>query len=157
MAATLGTITSILQLVDTAQTARELIQDFRHAPEEQRRLLSEMDDLRLLIEELQLRPVEAFHSMMEHFTEKLKEGKGPLAKFRNRLSWTMWSKKETTEYLDKFEQFKSLANSWLSLDIRDMSQCNHKAVLQSQEHNHNTVLQSVDDVANAQQHNHHWE
>ncbi|KAJ7773610.1 ankyrin repeat-containing domain protein [Mycena maculata] len=134
MAETLGTVTSILQLVDTVQTARELIQDFHHAPEEQRRLLSEMDNLRPLIEELRLvadnpmngliqqmqLPVEVFHSTMEHFTEKLKEGKGPLAKLRKRMSWTMWSKKEATEYLDKFEQFKSLVNSWLSLNIRNI-------------------------------------
>jgi hypothetical protein len=135
MAETLGTVASILQLVDTVQKAREFIQDFRHAPKEQQKLLSEMDDLRPLIEELQLvaanpmngviqhmqRPVEAFHLTMEHFTENLREGKGPLSKVRQRLSWTMWSKKEATEYLNKFEQFKSLVNSWLSLDIRCVS------------------------------------
>lgn len=51
MAETLGTVASIIQLLDTALKTREYIQDFVHAPQEQRKLLSEMDDLRPLLEE----------------------------------------------------------------------------------------------------------
>jgi hypothetical protein len=131
--AALGTVASILQLVDTALKAFEHIQDYRHAPQEQQRLCSEMADLRPLIDALQRlviahptsdiiqqmrSPLSAFNSTMKVFTEKLQEGKGPLANFRKMLTWTMWSKKEATEYLERFEQFKSLVNSWLLLDIR---------------------------------------
>jgi hypothetical protein len=132
MAETLGTIVSIMQLVDSALRARDYIQDFRHGPQEQQKLLSEMDDLRPLLQELETRvaanpsssvlrqmknPLDSFESTMEQFTEKLRPGNGPVSKFSKQLKWTLWSKKEATEYLDKFEQFKSLLNSWLLLDL----------------------------------------
>jgi hypothetical protein len=44
-------------------------------------------------------------------------GDGPLSKFSKQLKWTLWNKKEASEYLGKFEQFKSLLNSWLLLDL----------------------------------------
>jgi hypothetical protein len=53
MAETLGIVTSILQLVEAALKAREYIEDFRNAPQEQQKLLSEMDNLRPLLKELQ--------------------------------------------------------------------------------------------------------
>ncbi|KAF7365794.1 Serine/threonine-protein kinase chk2 [Mycena venus] len=137
MAETLGTVASILQLVDTALRIRERIQDFSNAPQEQQKLLSEMDHLRPLVQELQDRlvanassgilqrmknPLEDFKATMERFTEKLRPGDGPLSKFSNQLTWTLWSKKDAQEYLSKFEQFKSLLNSWLLVDLWDMSQ-----------------------------------
>jgi predicted nucleic acid-binding Zn-ribbon protein len=132
MAETLGTVVSIIQLVDTALKARAYIQDFRHAPQERQKLLSEMDDLRALLGELHTRmtadpsgsmlqqmenPLSTFKATMEHCTEKLRPEDGPLSKFSEQLKWTMWNKKEATEYLGKFEQFKTLLNSWLLLDI----------------------------------------
>ncbi|KAF8135350.1 hypothetical protein K438DRAFT_2122998 [Mycena galopus ATCC 62051] len=139
MAEALGTIASIVKLVDTALRTRELIQDFRHAPQEQQRMLSEMDHLRPLLGELQTRiaanplgsivgqvtnPLATFNSTMVQFTEKLRPGDGPFSKFSQQLKWSMWNKKEAIEYLDKFERFKSLINSWLFLDIWDMGHRN---------------------------------
>ncbi|KAJ7500080.1 hypothetical protein FB451DRAFT_1549507 [Mycena latifolia] len=54
MAEIIGTLASIVQIVDTALKARDYIkdciQDFRHAPEEQQKLLAGMNDLRLLLQ-----------------------------------------------------------------------------------------------------------
>jgi hypothetical protein len=132
MAETLGSVVSIIQLVDTALKTRDYVEGFRNAPQEQKKLLAEMDDLRPLLGELLERitatppsdklqqmtsPLATLKLTMEQFTEKLQPGDGPLSKFTQRLTWTMWSKKEAKEYLVKFEQFKSLLNSWLLLDI----------------------------------------
>jgi chemotaxis protein histidine kinase CheA len=130
--ATLGTIASILQLVDTALKACDHFKDFVNAPQEQQKSLSEMKDLRPLLQELHNRmttnpssgmlqqmksPLADFKTMMEWLTQKLSPGAGPLSKFSKQLKWTLWNKKEAEEYLGKFEQFKSLLNSWLLLDL----------------------------------------
>jgi hypothetical protein len=132
MAEVLGTLGTVIQLVETALKVREYIQDFRHAPQEQRKLLSEMDDLRPLLVELQTRintnpsrsivgqmqnPLTVFISTMGTFTEKLRPGDGAFSKVSKQLSWSMWSKSEAKVYLVKFEQFKSLLQSWLLLDL----------------------------------------
>ncbi|KAF7365903.1 Ankyrin [Mycena venus] len=155
MAETLGTVASVIQLVDTALKAKEYIQGFVHAPQEQRKLLSEMADLRPLLDELRDRiasspssvilermmsPLADFKATMEQFTNKLGRQDGPLSKFSNRLMWTMWNKKEAQEYLSKFEQFKSLLNSWLLLDLWDIGQQHRR--------NQGAVLRSIKDVAN---------
>ncbi|KAJ6596207.1 ankyrin repeat-containing domain protein [Mycena vulgaris] len=172
MAETLGTIASILQLVDVALKAREYIQDFRHALQEQEKILSEMDDLRPLLVELQRRitadpsrdilktmqtPLTAFKSTMEDLTQTIKPANTGLSKFARRLTWSMWSKKEAKEYLDKLEQFKTLLNSWLLLDIWDMGQqqrSDHDAILKAVEHTtnkqqlgHDRILSGIDDAA----------
>jgi hypothetical protein len=127
-----GTIASIIQLVDTVLKAMDYIRDFIHVPQEQQKLFLEMGDLRPLVTELQCRivantlstilqriqsPLADFKATMERFTDKLCPGDGPLSKFSKRLMWTLWSKKEVQEYLRKFEQFKSLLNSWLLVDL----------------------------------------
>ncbi|KAJ6540325.1 hypothetical protein B0H19DRAFT_1239672 [Mycena capillaripes] len=125
MAATLGTFASVIQLVDTVLKAREYVQDFFTAPEEQKKLLIEMDDLR---------DGGAFDRIQKNDGEFHREpcpGEGRLSKFSKRVTWSMWNKKEATKYLEKFEQFKTLLNSWLLLDIWDMSGRNHSAVLSS--------------------------
>jgi hypothetical protein len=129
---TVGTVASIVQLIDTALKAKDYIQGFVNAPQEQRKLLSEIGDLRPLLAELQGRiaanesseilqqmasPLVDFKSTIERFTDKLRPGDEPLSKFSKRLTWTMWNKKEAQEYLSKFEQFKSLLNSWLLVDL----------------------------------------
>jgi hypothetical protein len=135
--ATLGTVASILQLVDTALKVYDRFQDFVNAPQEQQKLLSEMKDLRPLLQELHDRmtrnpsssmlqqmksPLANFKMMMEQLTKKLSpgdgSGDGSLSKFSKQLKWTLWNKKEASEYLGKFEQFKSLLNSWLLLDLQ---------------------------------------
>jgi hypothetical protein len=62
-------------------------------------------------------PLTVFRSTMETFTEKLRPGDGALSKVSKQLSWSTWSKSEAKEYLVKFEQFKSLLQSWLLLDL----------------------------------------
>ncbi|KAJ6631370.1 hypothetical protein B0H10DRAFT_490370 [Mycena sp. CBHHK59/15] len=155
---TLGTVVNLIQLVDTMLKAREYIQDFRHAPQEQRKLLSEMGDLRPLLAELQNRissnppssiiqqmktPLENFRSTMERFTEKLRPADGPFSKLSKQLSWSMWSKSEAKEYFVKFEQFKSLLNSWLLVDLWDTGRQQRKE--------HGVILKALDDAANQQQ------
>ncbi|KAJ7150077.1 ankyrin repeat-containing domain protein [Mycena crocata] len=154
MAEVVGTVGTILQLVETALKAREYIQDFRHAPQEQQKLLVEMDNLRPLLMELQnritsnpsgsvVRQMEShlilFRSTMEQFTAKLRPGDRALSKLSKQLSWSMWNKTEAKEYLVKFEQFKSLLNSWLLLDIWDMGQ--------QQRNEHGEILKAVGEVA----------
>ncbi|KAJ7336936.1 ankyrin repeat-containing domain protein [Mycena albidolilacea] len=154
MAEIVGSVASIIQLVDTALKAKEYIQDFINAPQEQRKLLSEMDDLRPLLTELQDRimanprggilqrmksPLADFKATMGRFTDKLCPGNGHLSKFSKRLTWTMCSKKDAREYLTKFEQFKTLLNSWLLVDLWDMGQQHQR--------DGDVLLRSVNNVA----------
>ncbi|KAJ7137873.1 ankyrin repeat-containing domain protein [Mycena epipterygia] len=136
MAEALGTVATILQLVDTALKAREYINDFHDAPKEQRKLFSEMEDLKLLLVELEKHAVgnpsskvfqqmsgalTTFKATMVHFINKL----GPidrLSKFTKRLTWTLWSKKEVGSYLEELERIKALVNLWLTMDIWDVGQ-----------------------------------
>ncbi|KAF7365791.1 ANK-REP-REGION domain-containing protein [Mycena venus] len=137
MAEIVGSVASVIQLVDTALKAKEYIQDFVNAPQEQQKMLSEMDDLRPLLTELQDRiaanPRRGIHqrmksrladfkATMERFTNKLSPGDGHFSRFSKRLTWTMWSKKEAQEYLTKLEQFKTHLNSWLLVDLWDEGQ-----------------------------------
>ncbi|KAJ6447678.1 hypothetical protein C8R45DRAFT_1047413 [Mycena sanguinolenta] len=183
MAETLGIVGCILQLVDTALQAREYTLDFCHAPQEQKTLVSEMKVLHALLEELHKRiahnrasrtssmlqqmdrPLREFKSTTEGCIKKLQPAAGSVSKVSKRLTWTLWEKREAVEYLDKFEQFKSLLNLWLSMNIWDMEQEHHGIILQSVDNmqqtigdtlseqqrqmdtNHNAVLGSVDNVA----------
>ncbi|KAJ7694446.1 hypothetical protein B0H17DRAFT_1009308, partial [Mycena rosella] len=157
----IGTVASILQLVDTALRAREYIQDFRHAPQEQQKLLAEMDNLKPLLVELQQRisgstssgllqqmqnPLNAFETTMERFSKTLEPVDGQIAKFSKRFIWSMGNKKEAKEYLLKFEEFKSLLSSWVLLDIWDANQ-QHK-------HDHGDLLQAVSDADQQQRRDH---
>ncbi|KAJ7032335.1 hypothetical protein C8F04DRAFT_1040646 [Mycena alexandri] len=136
MAETLGTLASILQLVDTALKAREYVKDFHDAPKEQNKLFSEMEDLKLLLTELHKHaaskpasgafqqmsgPLAVFKNTMESFTAKLGPVDG-LSKFTKRLTWSLWSKKEAADYLQELERIKSLINVWLTTDIWDVGQ-----------------------------------
>ncbi|KAJ7443720.1 ankyrin repeat-containing domain protein [Mycena latifolia] len=137
MAEVLGTVASAIQLVDTALKARKYVKDFYNAPAEQRKLFTELDDLKPLFTELQkgitaspsttaLQHMEAplgrFKMMMNTFTAKFELPDGPLAKLSKQLSWTLWNKKEAKEYLQEFESMKSLLNTWLTLGIWDADQ-----------------------------------
>ncbi|KAJ7828470.1 hypothetical protein B0H14DRAFT_2594628 [Mycena olivaceomarginata] len=126
-------------LVEAALNACDYIEGFRHAPQEQQKLLSEMDNLRLLLIDLQIRirgnpskanlqkmnsPLADFKATMEEFIEKLKPANGRLLRFWKRIKWALGNKKEANEYLVKFQQFESKLHTWLSLDIWDMIQQN---------------------------------
>ncbi|KAJ7499632.1 ankyrin repeat-containing domain protein [Mycena latifolia] len=139
MAETLGIVTSTFQLVDTALKAREYVKDFINAPQEQRKLFSDMDALRPLLVELQKRisanpscnilqqmtgPLEKFKTTMERLVERIRPAlaaRSSWSKLSNQLTWTLWNKKEVVGYLDEFESIKSLLNTWLVLDIWDVS------------------------------------
>ncbi|KAJ7476790.1 hypothetical protein FB451DRAFT_1366381 [Mycena latifolia] len=136
MAEALGTLASVLQLVDTILKAREYFKDFHDAPKDQKKLFSEMEGLKALLMELDkwvmgnpsseafsqmVGPLATLKTMMEHVTEKL----GPVdgqSKLTKRLSWTLWSKKEVAGYLEELERIKVLINLWLTMDIWDVGQ-----------------------------------
>ncbi|KAJ7444046.1 ankyrin repeat-containing domain protein [Mycena latifolia] len=162
MAEVLGTIASAIQLVDTALKAREYIKDFYNAPAEQRKLFTELDDLKPLFTELQKRvaaspsttalqlmtaPLGRFKTMMDTFTVKFRLPDGRLSKFSKQLSWTLWNKKEAKEYLEEFESMKSLLNTWLTLGIWDAGEKH------DQEHkkDHNAILATVTEQGRTQQ------
>ncbi|KAJ6530036.1 ankyrin repeat-containing domain protein [Mycena vulgaris] len=176
---TLGTVASIIQLVDTALKVRDYVQDFRHAPQEQQKLVSEMGYLRPLLEELQVRiqnnpsssivqqmkkPLTTFQATMEHLATKLQPAGGRLAKVSKQIAWSMGDKKDAKEYLEKFEQFKSLLNGWLLMDIWDAGQQqrrDHGAIFkyvddagQQQRRDHGAILKSVEDVGQQQRRDH---
>ncbi|KAJ7483655.1 ankyrin repeat domain-containing protein [Mycena latifolia] len=136
MAEALGTLASVLQLVDTVLKAREYFKDFHEAPKEQKKLFSEMEGLKALLVELDKRAVgnpssEAFSQMVEPLAtfkttlELVTKKLGPvdgLVKVSKKLSWTLWSKKEVAGYLEELERIKALINLWLTMDIWDVSQ-----------------------------------
>ncbi|KAF7333149.1 ANK-REP-REGION domain-containing protein [Mycena venus] len=139
MAEVLGIITSVLQLVDSALRTRDYIEDFRHAPQEQQKLLSEMDNLRPLLIDLQARiggnpsnatlqkmnsPLADFKATMEEFIKKLKPVDGRFLRFWKQLQWSLGDKMDAKEYLEKFQQFGSQVHMWLSVDLWDMAQQN---------------------------------
>jgi hypothetical protein len=134
----LGTIASIIQLVDTALKAREYLKDFRNAPGEQLKLFAEMDDLKLLLAELQKRvsarsstgtlqqitgPLSSFKTMIERFSAKWSAEDWERSKFTKQLTWTLWNKKESKECLEELESIKSLVHVWLTVDIGCVSIC----------------------------------
>ncbi|KAJ7676953.1 ankyrin repeat-containing domain protein [Mycena polygramma] len=126
MAEVLGTVASILQFVDLALKAVEVGNNFVKAPAEREKLRAEMGYLKSLLEDLQAQmlkdpsssllkrtsePLVQFRETLEEFTRKL-QPQG--AKFRERLTWAAWSKKDAEGYLNEFERFKALLNLWLT-------------------------------------------
>ncbi|KAJ7476775.1 ankyrin repeat-containing domain protein [Mycena latifolia] len=156
MAEALGTLASVLQLVDTVLKAREYFKDFHEAPKEQKKLFSEMEGLKALLVELDkqvegnsssaafqemVKPLAALKTTMEHVTEKLGPVDGQL-KFTKRLSWTLWSKKEVAGYLEEFERIKALINLWLTMEIWDVGQ----KQISNQDSIWNTVQEQKDTI-----------
>lgn len=137
MAEALGMVASLLQLVDVALKAIEVGNNFVKAPGEREKLRAEMGYLKSLLEDLHARmlkdpfssllqkisdPLVQFRMTLEHFTEKLQPQGDGVAKFRQRLTWAAWSKKEAEGYLDEFERFKALLNLWLTKETWYVSQ-----------------------------------
>ncbi|KAJ7162325.1 ankyrin repeat-containing domain protein [Mycena filopes] len=166
MAEALGTIASLLQVLDTASKTWEHIQDFCNAPQEERQIRIEMGYLNFTLKKLQQqihqqttpnlptpptnlnpfgpqiipkpsgsqtppnpsiqwiqdmnRPLTTFKEMMEEFESKLGD-LNTVTTFKKKVKWSLGGKKEAAEYLAKFEQFKSLINTWLLVDLVDMS------------------------------------
>ena len=132
MAEVLGIIDAGLNLLGAALKVKEFIQDAHKAPQEQQKLLTEMEDLKLLLDELRRRiianpsagvlrqmagPLTNLCKDVQDLTERLQPGKGSIGKLKKRVEWSMSNKKKTDEDVKKLEQSKSLINSWLILDI----------------------------------------
>ncbi|KAJ7107888.1 ankyrin repeat-containing domain protein [Mycena epipterygia] len=154
MAEVLGLLATILQLVDTVAKAGTFIKDLHNAPKQQQQLLSEITSLQPLLTAFHDRllnnsssaagehikdPLSAFEDTMKHCSSKLQEG-GAFNRVSKPISWTLWNKKEAKEELDQVERFKSLLSTWLTMDIWDVGR------------QHNTILKSVEIVAQEQQH-----
>ncbi|KAJ7017942.1 ankyrin repeat-containing domain protein [Mycena alexandri] len=167
MAEVVGLVASVLQLVSTFASAVTLIKDLHNAPREHLQLFSEIQSLQLLIAALQSRvnattftagmkklqdPLLQLEETLNHCNKKLQAG-GPLTRA---ISWTVWNKKEANEDLDKIERFKTLLNSWLTLDIWDISQQQNKNY-NDQRQDHYSILTSVSAVAQQQKQNHNEE
>ncbi|KAJ7027038.1 ankyrin repeat domain-containing protein [Mycena alexandri] len=132
MAEVLGIVEAGLSLLSTALKVKQVIQDAHKAPQEQQKLLAEMEDLKLLLDELRrhiianpsagvLRqmagPLTNLCKDVQDLTERLQPWKGSIGKLKKRVAWPMSNKKKTDEDVKKLEQFKSLINSWLILDF----------------------------------------
>ncbi|KAJ6496842.1 ankyrin repeat-containing domain protein [Mycena vulgaris] len=170
MAEALGTVASVIQLVDTALKAREYLKDFRDALKEQQKLFLEMESLRPLLAELLKHvvdnptseafqqisgPLAIFKTTMEEFTKKL----GPRdarSKFVKKITWTLWSKKEAVTYLEELGRIKDLVNVWLTMDLWDLSRTqisNQEDILvlgQKQISNQDNMIVAIKDVAHKQ-------
>ncbi|KAJ7157775.1 hypothetical protein C8R46DRAFT_416452 [Mycena filopes] len=166
MAEVLGTVASILQVLDTASKTWEHIQDFRNAPQEEKQIRIEMEYLQVTLKRLHQqihwqttpipvgpqinpnpfgpqinpnpsspqtppdpsskwlqdmdKPLADFDGLMKEFTQKLGD-LNTVTTFKRQVKWSLGGKKEAADYLAKFEQFKSLLNMWLLVDLGDMS------------------------------------
>ncbi|KAJ7108280.1 ankyrin repeat-containing domain protein [Mycena epipterygia] len=142
---TLGSIATIIQLIDMALKAREYIKDFHKAPGEQQKMFAEIDHLRPLLMELQNRvlaspstsslhhmegPLQRFETLMKDFTAKFELPDGRWSKFSKQLTWTLWNKKEAKEYLNEFEGIKSLLHMWVTVHLSEnYDRAEHKRIL----------------------------
>ncbi|KAK6977277.1 ANK-REP-region domain-containing protein [Favolaschia claudopus] len=109
MAEVLGIVTGALQLLDTALKAAELVKDVYRATQEKQELHDELEGLKPLLAELQLR-VSANSSQ-----RVLRNMAGPLT----RLKWGFSEKKKMKEDLLTLRQFHEVVNSWMILDFWD--------------------------------------
>jgi hypothetical protein len=131
MAELIGLVASVLQLVAVVPKARSYILGFHDAPQDQQRLLLEIQSLEPLIKELDRRiqnnPAGSTSSLRE-FAEPLIRLRGTLLWLTttldpdclskaSRLTWPLWGKEEIRGELSAIERFKSLLNSWLGMDI----------------------------------------
>ncbi|KAJ7156377.1 ankyrin repeat-containing domain protein [Mycena filopes] len=66
------------------------------------------------------KPLADFDGLMKEFTQKLGD-LNTVTTFKRQVKWSLGGKKEAVDYLAKFEQFKSLLNMWLLVDLGDMS------------------------------------
>ncbi|KAJ7443837.1 ankyrin repeat-containing domain protein [Mycena latifolia] len=170
MAEVVGLIASVLQLIETLAQARRYFHNFHEAPNEQQRLLLEIQNLHPLIRELDRRlldyqaagralglqefsdPLLLLKGIMERLTGKLNST--GMSKFYSRLAWPLWGKEDVQDGLNTIERFKSLLNAWMGMDIWNSTQdvlsaLEHTA--QEQRIDHNYIAQSVRSVARNQE------
>ncbi|KAJ6502837.1 ankyrin repeat-containing domain protein [Mycena vitilis] len=162
MAEILGTVASVLQFVDLALKAIEVGNNFVNAPAEREKLRAEMGYLKSLLEDLHAgmlqhptssllkktsEPLIQFRKTLEDFTRKL-QPQG--AKFRERLTWAAWSKKDAEGYLNEFERFKALLNLWLTKETWEASLEQKKSNAEQQE-SQRYILAALNDNAQREQ------
>ncbi|KAJ7046365.1 hypothetical protein C8F04DRAFT_1387905 [Mycena alexandri] len=132
MTETVGTIVDFLQLIDKRRKTREFVDELNGASKEQEQLLSEMDELDLLLRELRTClsadqstdihqqinvPFAIFKTTMEQGTAKVLPWNRPSSTF-SKDALTKERQRQAEECLQKFEQFESLLNTWLLLHIQ---------------------------------------
>ncbi|KAJ7130172.1 hypothetical protein C8R44DRAFT_774980 [Mycena epipterygia] len=155
MAETLGIVTSILQLADTTLRARDYIQDFRNAPQEQKKLLIEVGNLKPLLLELRKRITAESalsFSALQHLKEPLVQLEGTmvrlvhkldvaelskLSQLSNRIKWPLWGKRDVQEGLQEIERIVGFVSNFLTLDIWDATR--------EQRQDHLAIIKSVED------------
>ncbi|KAJ7652403.1 hypothetical protein DFH06DRAFT_1331042 [Mycena polygramma] len=158
MADIVGLVATILQLIDLVGRSRVYIKGFRDAPQEQQRLLSEIQDVEALVDQLNRRletghlsewpggmeqvrePLLQMKATMERLTSQLNVTR-PISKVSSRLSWPLWGKEEVREGLETIERFKGLLAVWLGMSTWDCAQ---------------DVLFAVKDLGKAQRTNHEY-
>ncbi|KAJ7453166.1 hypothetical protein FB451DRAFT_1565719 [Mycena latifolia] len=173
MADIIGLVASVLQLVDTVAKARGYIRGFQNAPREQQRLLLEIQNLQPLVKELDRhildnqaagltsglqefqQPLVQMKEIMERLTKKLHSD--GISRVSDRLTWPLWGKEDIEEGLTTIEQFKSLLNTWLGIDILTSTQdilSTMKDAAEEQRIDQNYLAKSVRDVARNQERYH---
>ncbi|KAJ7474907.1 ankyrin repeat-containing domain protein [Mycena latifolia] len=175
MAEILGLIASILQFIDTVAKARSSVVGFRDAPKDQEKLLLEIQNLRPLMTELDLRiksdrPV-GLPSGLRHLDEQLapleemmqrlkaKLDPGGISKVSSRLTWALWGKEDVHEGLKMIERFKSSLSVWLGMDnwdsTRDITTFLQN-IVEDTRTNHADVLSTVKDATEEQRIDHNY-
>ncbi|KAJ7481671.1 ankyrin repeat-containing domain protein [Mycena latifolia] len=160
-----GLVASVLQLVDAMAGAHRYIMNFRDAPKDQKRLLSEIQSLEPLVKELGNRiksnqaagltsglqkfetPLIQLKRVMERLTQKL-DSSG-ISKVSNRVVWPLWGKEDIEEGLNTIERFKSLLNTWLGMDI-------WSDFAEEQRTDHSYIASSIQDFAEEQRTDHSY-
>ncbi|KAJ7831049.1 hypothetical protein B0H14DRAFT_2592953 [Mycena olivaceomarginata] len=132
MAELIGVLASILQLLEVITNTDTLIKELHNAPKEQQQLFSEIKSLRPLVAALGNRiqrnhlitgiqeiekSLYEFEKTLKKCTKRLQAANGLFSRVSRPLAWSLWNKKEVKQDLDKIERFKSLLNTWLTMDI----------------------------------------
>ncbi|KAJ6538461.1 ankyrin repeat-containing domain protein [Mycena vulgaris] len=154
-----GLVASIFQFIDVVAKTHNYIQNFRDAPKDQWRLLSEIQSLKPLITKLEKRmdddraaelqdlekPLVQFAAIIKRLETKL-ESTG-IPKFSSRVTWSLWGKDDVQEGLNTIERFKSSLNAWLGMDTWNSSQgmltAHETDVAEDQRAEHGYIIRSV--------------
>ncbi|KAJ7076757.1 hypothetical protein B0H15DRAFT_893114, partial [Mycena belliarum] len=63
------------------------------------------------------KPLGDFKALLEKFVAKFEQPDSRLAKLSKQITWTLWNKKEATEFLMQFVAIKTTLNTWLTMGI----------------------------------------
>ncbi|KAJ7031269.1 hypothetical protein C8F04DRAFT_1263092 [Mycena alexandri] len=168
MAEIIGLVASVLQLMDIIAKAREYAKGFHNAPQDQQRLLSEIQSIETLVKQLHERignsrfaallgsiqqfktPLVQMKETLERLTRNM-ESSG-LAKISRRLIWPLWGKEEIYESLARVERFKSFLAIWLGMDIWDSMSPTPSGIVEQQKINHESANLSSQRLSDGHDH-----